>query len=192
MQFGIRDLLMATTIAAVYTAGYSYLLRLDGGSWRPNDLFGPLFMVAVMGATTLAMWRRSLSRLGNTLVEWRGRSWPQLFFLLFFFSYLAFCTWRGKFVGAFFPMYLAWQQMVFLFSGQIKLGDNGALLGMQFVPWSECQVRIDEDNCQLEYSQSGQIWLPRYPITELRIPIPVEKIEAIRQVLVEKETRSGS
>ncbi|QDT69605.1 hypothetical protein MalM25_25440 [Planctomycetes bacterium MalM25] len=187
MRCGIRDLMLATTLVAIYAAGFAHLARLGGQPVRFHEMLGGLVMVSTMGATVLWLGRRSYRRAGEPLVAWRSANWwaPHTMFLLMFAGYLGLCTWRGSTLGIIFPLMMAFQQFAFLFHQRIQLSREGLLLGLAFIPWDECKLVPVEGVAHFELSTTGRLFPPRWPIKKQRLAVPAEVHEAVLEALAE-------
>lgn len=185
MRFGVRDLLLATTLVAIYAAGFAHLSRLGGQPLRPGELIGGLVMLTTMAATTLWMGWRSYRRAGEPLAAWRMANWwlPHAMFLLMFAGYVGVCTWRGSALGVSFPLIIAFQQFAFVFNQRVQLSREGVLLGLGFIPWDEGQFVLAEGATHLDLSISGRLFPPRVPIKKHRLKVPAEKRGEVREAL---------
>lgn len=189
MQFGIRDLLLLTTVVAIYAAGTAQLMRIDNNEASANiDWIIVIAYFLPCAAMTLVMGWRSRRRLGNLRVGWQNRYWwmPQIVFLVMFGGYVAGCTWWGRTLGLYLPFFFAIQQFFMLAQTRIALGENGVLMGTVFIPWQDCHIHLNTDKKQLEGWARGQLWPLRFPMTSMRTPTPDEHREAIDRILTEK------
>ena len=189
MRFTVRELLLATTLAAFYTMGLSYFVRSLDWSARSAVIL-VVAPIAVMSMTMLLMAMSARRSLGDWLVGWRSTNWwvPHLCYASAFLISLLWAVYYspGSTSSVFVPLLFAIQHCFVLFNSWIVLGEFGVLIGPSFVPWNECRLRLDEAAHSINFACLGRLWPPRFPLRGARILIPDEHYEATQRVLAEK------
>lgn len=179
-QFRIADLMLATTLAAVYAAGASLTAPHTDGVGR-MAFYAPL---AIMPAAVIGLSFAARRQLGRATVTWRGRYWwgPHAAFVTLFVVGVAWSRWSGVSISILVPMCAAHHVLFFAMTPR-ALGEAGLLLGATLLRHADYELTLDENERRLRWRKRARRHVGWLHPTTGEIEVPEAKIAALRDAM---------
>lgn len=188
MRFGITDLLLMTTLVAVYATGWSFLPP------PPSYAYSYTFLVPMAFLAVIPIWAFGLivynhRRLRRVFVSWRIERWWD--------AHLLFVTLFAVFIGAFvyygigsptlLPMFIAYH-ILFLSVTPVAIGESGVLARMMLMRREDYEWRLDQSGQSLHYRLRPEAmygWQSLNAVGKIRVP--GQHLDAVRAWLQASE-----
>ncbi|MEN0111713.1 MAG: hypothetical protein AAF805_13425 [Planctomycetota bacterium] len=181
MHFRIVDLLLATTLAAVYAAGASLLTPPTDATASAALLLSPM---AIMPLTVIGLSVASRRRLGRAAVNWRRRHWwaPHAAFVALFFVGAVWSRWAEVPISILLPSCVA-HHVLFFAMTPIALGDAGLLLGTTLLRHRNYAMQLDETKGRLRWRGRPGRGIGLFHQSRGDVGVPSSKLPAAREAL---------
>ncbi len=183
MRFGIQDLLLLTTLAAVYCAGLMALPDNAPPGFSSYLISAPLLLIPI---GPLRMARRRHRQLGFAKHRWRSKHWwvPHFAFASVFVVYVVWGVLYDMNAGPIMPMMSLTHHAMFFAWTPHAVGENGVLLGPSLLRWRDYRFAIDPEQQRLRFAWDGDHSRRSWTLPASgEAPLPLAALEAIAELI---------
>lgn len=186
MRFDLKELLLVTTIVALYAFGFQ--LAPIQEVKRIDALWIALPLIQVPGVYFAWCSRR---RVGGVIASWRitRMRWAHLALAMMFVVFSAAFASQGLPGQVFLPTMTLTHHIMFAAMAGVAVGQRGVAFGPSFMPWSDFRFALENDH--LTWKRIGgrvSVWIA----DRGRVRIPDLHFEPVRSLLEAKEPQGVS